>query len=225
MRTAGPYVVAMSWKDRTWEQNLGFLGEGGPYPGRSRAARPARACGGRGGGGGRGGAARRRRGARRAGGRACRGCGGRRAARPAAGAARRRPAGAAGQRQALAGAGAAGGGRPRPAAAVARRRARRRRLAEFRVRSRATRSRAAAAGRRRTCRWARAWSTSSGTPRCCATSASTGRWSSKPNTRSAALESGADKLTLPRDMVIGSLKRDVLTIRAALGQSGTGLTI
>ena len=33
MRTAGPYVVAVSWKDRTWEQELGFLGEGGPYPG------------------------------------------------------------------------------------------------------------------------------------------------------------------------------------------------
>ena len=33
MRTAGPYVVGMGWKDRTWEQNLGFLGEGGPYPG------------------------------------------------------------------------------------------------------------------------------------------------------------------------------------------------
>ena len=38
-------------------------------------------------------------------------------------------------------------------------------------------------------------------------------------------ESGADKLTLPRAMVMGALKRDVLTIRAALGQSGTGLTI
>ena len=33
MRTAGPYVVAMGWKDRSWQQNLGFLGEGGPYPG------------------------------------------------------------------------------------------------------------------------------------------------------------------------------------------------
>ena len=38
-------------------------------------------------------------------------------------------------------------------------------------------------------------------------------------------ESGRDKLTLPRAQVIGSLKRDVLTIRAALQQSGTGLTI
>ena len=38
-------------------------------------------------------------------------------------------------------------------------------------------------------------------------------------------ESGSDKLTLPRAQVIGTLKRDVLTIRAALQQSGTGLTI
>jgi hypothetical protein len=37
-------------------------------------------------------------------------------------------------------------------------------------------------------------------------------------------QSGADKLTLPREMVIGNLKRDVLTIRAALQQSGTGLS-
>ena len=38
-------------------------------------------------------------------------------------------------------------------------------------------------------------------------------------------QSGADKLTLPREMVIGNLKRDVLTIRAAFAQSGTGLAI
>jgi len=36
---------------------------------------------------------------------------------------------------------------------------------------------------------------------------------------------GATQLTLPRIMVLGALKRDVLTIRAAIGQSGTGLTI
>jgi len=39
------------------------------------------------------------------------------------------------------------------------------------------------------------------------------------------VESGADKLTLPREMVLGALKRDVLTLRIALAQSGTGLTI
>jgi hypothetical protein len=38
-------------------------------------------------------------------------------------------------------------------------------------------------------------------------------------------ENGSDKLTLPRAQVIGNLKRDVLTIRAALQQSRTGLTI
>jgi hypothetical protein len=38
-------------------------------------------------------------------------------------------------------------------------------------------------------------------------------------------QSGADTLTLPRQMVLGSIKRDVLTIRAALQQSGTGFTI
>src|SRR5688572_5301679 len=61
MRTAGPYVVGMGWKDRTWEQNLGFLGEGGPYPGPQGAAAAAaaggRAGGGRGAGRGRGAAA------------------------------------------------------------------------------------------------------------------------------------------------------------------------
>jgi hypothetical protein len=38
-------------------------------------------------------------------------------------------------------------------------------------------------------------------------------------------ENGSDKLTLPRVLVMGNLKRDVLTIRAAFQQSGTGLTI
>src|SRR3954471_21877656 len=50
MRTAGPYVAAVSWKDRTNEQNLGFLGEGGPFPGPDPAAAAAAAqAGGRGG--------------------------------------------------------------------------------------------------------------------------------------------------------------------------------
>ncbi len=94
-----------------------------------------------------------------------------------------------------------------------------------RCRSPATRSRAAADGPRPRCRWARASSTSSATPRCCATSGSTGRWSSKAEYPLGGAQSGADKLTLPREMVLGNLKRDVLTIRAALQQSGTGLTI
>src|SRR6185436_5236769 len=55
MRTAGPYIVAVSWKDRTNEQNLGFLGEGGPFPGPDPAAAAAAAAAGGGRGGGRGG--------------------------------------------------------------------------------------------------------------------------------------------------------------------------
>ena len=38
-------------------------------------------------------------------------------------------------------------------------------------------------------------------------------------------ENGRDKITLPRAQVIGNLKRDMLTIRAAFEQSNTGLTI
>jgi sugar phosphate isomerase/epimerase len=44
MRTAGPYVVAMAWKDRSWDQELGLLGEGGPYPG-PQAPAPAAGAG------------------------------------------------------------------------------------------------------------------------------------------------------------------------------------
>ena len=52
MRTAGPYVVAMAWKDRSWAQDLGLLGEGGPYPGpQAPAAQAGAGRGGRGRGG------------------------------------------------------------------------------------------------------------------------------------------------------------------------------
>jgi hypothetical protein len=33
MRLAGPYVAAIGWRDRGWVQDLGLLGEGGPYAG------------------------------------------------------------------------------------------------------------------------------------------------------------------------------------------------
>jgi hypothetical protein len=33
MRLAGPYVAAIGWRDRGWVQDLGLLGEGGPYTG------------------------------------------------------------------------------------------------------------------------------------------------------------------------------------------------
>jgi hypothetical protein len=38
-------------------------------------------------------------------------------------------------------------------------------------------------------------------------------------------QNGDDTITLPREQVIGNMKRDVLTIRAAFQQSGTGLAI
>ena len=38
-------------------------------------------------------------------------------------------------------------------------------------------------------------------------------------------ETGADKITLPRQFVIGLIKRDVLTIRKAFEMANTGLGI
>ena len=203
MRTAGPYVVAMGWKDRSWQQNLGFLGEGGPFPGPQTPR-----CG-------RSGRTRRRRWRSR------RWCSTRRCSGGAWAALRRGgPPPGAGR--------GAGPGEKAPvvpaaveavvvAAAAA--------IASFRCRSPGN------------------------------TFARGGGWSSPyvpmgtglvdifryaavlrdigfdgpmeleaeyPNGGS---ESGTDKLTLPRAQVIGNLKRDVLTIRAAFQQSGTGLTI
>ena len=40
MRLAGPYVAAIGWRDRGWVQDLGLLGEGGPYPGPSPRVEP-----------------------------------------------------------------------------------------------------------------------------------------------------------------------------------------
>ena len=211
MRTAGPYVVAVSWKDRTNQQNLGFLGEGGPFPGPDPAAAAAAAAagGGRGGGRGRGGApgAADAPGAPGAGAR-----GG--AAAPAGGRAGADPAG----RGAPGGEGDAPGGRGRGRGGRGGGGAR-----EFPL------------------------------PLAGTTFARGGGWTSPmvpmgmglvdifryatvlrdinfngpmelqaeyPN---GGAQSGADKLTLPREMVIGNLKRDVITIRAAFQQSGTGL--
>ena len=67
MRHAGPYIASVGWRDRGWVQDLGLLGEGGPYAGPyprveplvtqpDGSAIPGTAGGGRGGrGGGRGG--------------------------------------------------------------------------------------------------------------------------------------------------------------------------
>jgi sugar phosphate isomerase/epimerase len=71
MRMAAPYVATIGWRDRAWVQDLGLLGEGGPYAGPYPRVEPlvtqpdgsavpgsgaaAGAGGGRRGGGGRGG--------------------------------------------------------------------------------------------------------------------------------------------------------------------------
>jgi len=192
MRTAGPYVVAMAWKDRAWEQNLGFLGEGGPYPG-PQAPAPAA---GRGRGGGRGGAGR----------------GG------------------------AAGAGAARAGGPPPEAG----------RGGF---NEGDGPPAAFAG------GGRGGARSFPLPLAGNTFARGGGWSSPYVPMGTGLvdifryatvmrdigfdgpmeleaeypmggaENGLDKITLPREQVLGAMKRDVLTIRAAFDQSGTGLTI
>ena len=195
MRTAGPYVVAVSWKDRGWQQNLGFLGEGGPYPGPQ--APPPAAGGGRGGRGGRGAAS-----APGAGG--APGAAGAGRGAPGAGG----PPGEEGPGSGRGGRGGRGGG-----------------SREFPL------------------------------PLAGNTFARGGGWSSPQVPMGTGLvdifryanvmrdlgfngpmelqaeypnggsESGSDKLTLPRAQVIGNLKRDVLTIRAGLQQSGTGITI
>jgi hypothetical protein len=192
MRTAGPYVAAVSWKDRSWEQNLGFLGEGGPYPGPAEAARAA---------------------AENPGGRGGRGAG------RAAGAGGAGAPGAGGARGAGFGEGdapAAGRGRGRGGRGGAPR--------EFPL---------PLAGNT----FARGGGWNSimvpmGTgvvdifryARVLADVNFNGPMELQAEYPNGGAQSGADKITLPREMVIGNLKRDVLTIRAALTQSGTGLT-
>ena len=205
MRTAGPYVVAMSWKDRAWEQNLGLRGEGGPFPGPQGP--PPTANAGRGGrGGGRGGADAAPGGA----------------APPAGAPAGRAPGGA------PAAPPAPGGGRPDG------------------------NEEGGGPGRGgRGGGGARAFPL----PLAGNTFARGGGWSSPYVPMGTGLvdvfryanvlrdigfdgpmelqaeyplggaDAGSDKITLPPAQVVGSLKRDVLTIRAAFEQSGTGLVI
>jgi len=85
MRTAGPYVAGIGWRDREWQQDIGLKGEGGAFPG------PVARAGGAGGRAGAPGAA---------------GAGGRAGAPPARGAG---AAGAAGVPGAAGGRGAAAG--------------------------------------------------------------------------------------------------------------------
>jgi len=195
MRTAGPYIVGMSWKDRSWQQNTGLLGEGGPYPGPQRAAAPAQGRGGRGAGGqGRGGG-----GAARNGGPA-RGSAPGGAGNPAA------PAGQASDGRGGGGRGGVGGGRPFPLPL------------------------AGSFGR------GSGWTSPSvpmgmglvDIPRCAVVLRDIGfdgPMELEAEYPIGGPENGADKITLPREQVLGALKRDVLTLRAAFLQSGTGLSL
>jgi sugar phosphate isomerase/epimerase len=207
LRSAGPYVVAMSWKDRTWEQSLGFLGEGGPFPGPDPAAAAAAAAAnaGRGGRGGRGrgdagGAPGAAAGAPvpaaqgRAGGPPDAGRGGAgEGEAPAGGRGRGRGGrGGGGSRDfplPLAGnTFARGGGWSSPMVPMG-------------------------AGMVDIFRYATALRDIG----------FTGPMELEAEYPLGGVERGADKITLPREQVIGALKRDVLTIRAAFQQSGTGL--
>jgi len=209
MRTAGPYVVAVSWKDRTNEQNLGFLGEGGPFPGPDPAAAAAAAAA----GGGRGG--RGRGGAPDAGAPGAPAAGAAPGAQGAAGAPGRGGApgapGGGGEGDAPGGRGRGRGGRggggsrefPLPLAGTT-----------F-ARGGGWTSPMVPMGMGLVdiFRYARVLSDIN----------FNGPMELQAEYPNGGAQSGADKLTLPREMVIGNLKRDVLTIRAAFQQSGTGL--
>ena len=216
MRSAGPYVVAVSWKDRTNEQNLGFLGEGGPFPGPDPAAAAAAAQPGGGRGRGRGGDQAPAGGV------------------PGAAAPGAAAAGARGGAPGPPGAGAPGGGREGGGFGEG--------DAPGGGRGRGGRGRGAGGPREFPL------------PLAGNTFAKGGGWTSvmvpmgmgvvdifryarvlrdldfngpmelQAEYPNGGAQSGADKLTLPREIVIGNLKRDVLTIRAALQQSGTGLS-
>jgi hypothetical protein len=223
MRTAGRYVVGMGWKDRGWEQNLGFLGEGGPYPGPQAAAAAAAAGAGAGRGGGRG-----------------RGAGGGRGGPPPEGAAAGSAPGGAGRGGDQPPAGAQPGGR---GAAPAEAGEGREGGPPAAGRGRGGRGRGGSGSREFPL------------PLAGNTFARGGGWSSPmvpmgmglvdifryatvlrdigfdgpmelqaeyPN---GGAQNAADELTLPRAQVIGNMKRDILTIRAAFQQSGSGLII
>jgi sugar phosphate isomerase/epimerase len=191
LRTAGPYVVAMSWKDRSWQQNLGFLGEGGPFPGPDPTAAAAAANSGRGG---------RGRGAADAGRGEGAPAGG---ARGAGGEGESAPGGRGRGRGGLRGGGsrefplplagttfARGGGWTSPMVPMGQ-------------------------GMVDIFRYATALRDMG----------FSGPMELEAEYPLGGVERGADKITLPREQVIGALKRDVLTIRAALQQSGSGLVI
>jgi sugar phosphate isomerase/epimerase len=167
LRTAGPHVVGVSWKDRSWEQDLGLLGEGGAYPGPVNAAPAGRAGGPPGGGEEFGGAPGGGRG------RGGRGSGPREFPLPLAGKTFAR-----------------GGGWNSPSVPMG-------------------------TGLVDIFRYAIALRDIG----------FNGPMELEAEYPLGGAQSGADTITLPRLQVLGALKRDVLTIRAALQQSGSGLVI
>ena len=221
MRHAGPYIAAVGWRDRGWVQDLGLLGEGGPYAGPVSARRAARhaarwqrdarapvpgaARGGRGGGRGAAGGG----GGGGGGGPAARAAATTRAA-PSAAAGRRRSGQFGGRRQHRREQPALSIGRRRDAEAADRRQERQGRRLERTERGDGNR-RGAHPARRDAC-----------SPR----SASTARRSCSPSIAGiGGAETGADKITRPRQFVIGMLKRDVITIRKSFEMANSGLAI
>lgn len=220
MRLAGPYVAAIGWRDRGWVQDLGLLGEGGSYAGPYPRVEPlvtqpdgsavpgtpgAAAAGGGGGGraGGRGG---------RAGGRGGAGAAAVDAA-PEEGRGGRGPAGGPAN---SAGAGSIDANNPLY------------RSLDGEMPKRPIGGKNAKGG---------GWSAPNvamGTgvvhiPRVAAVLAEIGfSGPSALQSQYAGMggaETGADKITLSRQFVIGMLKRDALTIRKSFEMAGTGLSI
>jgi len=231
MRHAGPYVAAVGWRDRGWVQDLGLLGEGGPYtgpvprveplvtqpdgsaipgtPGAAGAAGGGRAGGGggrAGGGGGRGGAGAA------GGGRAAAAASPDDAPAPAA----RGGRGPAGGPANSAGAGSIDANNPLY------------RSLDGEMPKRPIGGKNAKGG---------GWSAPSvamGTgvvhiPHV-ATVLAEIKFNGPSELQSeypgiGGAETGADKITLPRQFVLGLLKRDVITIRKSFEMANSGLTI
>ncbi|MFO7287094.1 MAG: TIM barrel protein [Gammaproteobacteria bacterium] len=184
-RTAGPYVVSVSWKDRVWRQDLGGLTEqGGPYPGPN----PQPQGGGLGGGAG----------------------GGRPGGGPGAGGG---PGG--GGPGGGFGGGFGGGGQGRPQNPL-------------------DRIPLPLAGEHfaRGMGW-RSMETAIGTGvvdlfrygQVLRETGFDGIMDLQAEYPLGGAERGLKELTLPRKLVLGALKRDVLTVRTALAQSGSGIVV
>ena len=222
MRLAGPHIIAVGWRDRGWVQDLGLKGEGGPYAGPSPRVEPlvtlpdGSAIPGPAGppgaarGGGRAGAPGGRAGGGRGGGRGG-GEGGEEGAPQG-----RRGGGPAGGPANSAGAGSIDANNP-----------------VFRSLDGEMPKRPIGGLNAKGGGWS-APSVAMGTgvvhiPRVAAVLSEIGfsgpcvLLSEYPGIGGA--ESGADKITRPRQFVIGMLKRDVITIRKSFEMANTGVAI